>query len=299
MIHKLSELIERAKNKPRKKIAVAAAEDEPVMKALKSALEQGIATPVLVGDKAKIEKIAKAIDFDLSDIQIVHNDKGATESARIAVSLVKSGEADILMKGFVSTGALLRAVLNKENGLRKGSVLSHVAFFESPHYHKLLGVTDAAMNMDPDFAAKVHILNNAVEACHKIGIDNPKVAVIAAVEVVNAKMEATVHAAMLKTMSDRKQFNGCIVDGPLAIDNAINKEAAEHKGIESVVAGDCDMILAPNLEAGNMFYKSLNFLGGASVAAVIMGAAVPIVLTSRADSESSKMHSIALAAAMD
>lgn len=299
MIHKLSELIERAKNKPRKKIAVAAAEDEPVLKALKSALEQGIATPVLVGDKAKIEKIAKAIDLDLSDIQIVHNDKGATESARIAVSLVKSGEADILMKGFVSTGALLRAVLNKEEGLRKGSVLSHVAFFESPHYHKLLGVTDAAMNMDPDFATKVHILNNAVEACHKIGIDNPKVAVIAAVEVVNSKMEATVHAAMLKTMSDRKQFNGCIVDGPLAIDNAINKEAAEHKGIDSVVAGDCDMILAPNLEAGNMFYKSLNFLGGASVAAVIMGAAVPIVLTSRADSDSSKMHSIALAAAMD
>ena len=299
MIHKLSELIERAKNKPRKKIAVAAAEDEPVLKALKSALEQGIATPVLVGDKAKIEKIAKAIDLDLSDIQIVHNDKGATESARIAVSLVKSGEADILMKGFVSTGALLRAVLNKEEGLRKGSVLSHVAFFESPHYHKLLGVTDAAMNMDPDFDTKVHILNNAVEACHKIGIDNPKVAVIAAVEVVNSKMEATVHAAMLKTMSDRKQFNGCIVDGPLAIDNAINKEAAEHKGIDSVVAGDCDMILAPNLEAGNMFYKSLNFLGGASVAAVIMGAAVPIVLTSRADSDSSKMHSIALAAAMD
>ena len=299
MIHKLSELIERAKNKPRKKIAVAAAEDEPVLKALKSALEQGIATPVLVGDKAKIEKIAKAIDFDLSDIQIVHNDKGATESARIAVSLVKNGEADILMKGFVSTGALLRAVLNKEEGLRKGSVLSHVAFFESPHYHKLLGVTDAAMNMDPDFDTKVHILNNAVEACHKIGIDNPKVAVIAAVEVVNSKMEATVHAAMLKTMSDRKQFNGCIVDGPLAIDNAINKEAAEHKGIDSVVAGDCDMILAPNLEAGNMFYKSLNFLGGASVAAVIMGAAVPIVLTSRADSDSSKMHSIALAAAMD
>ena len=299
MIHKLSELIERAKNKPRKKIAVAAAEDEPVMKALKSGVEQGIATPVLVGDKVKIEKIAQAIDFDLTDIQIVHNDKGPAESARVAVSLVKSGQADILMKGFVSTGALLKAVLDKENGLRKGQVLSHVAFFESPYYHKLLGVTDVAMNMDPDFSTKVHILNNAVEACHKIGIDIPKVAIVAAVEVVNPKMEATVHAAMLKTMSDRKQFTGCIVDGPLALDNAISKEAAEHKGIESVVAGDCDMILAPNLEAGNMFYKALNFLGGASVAAVIMGATVPIVLTSRADSESSKMLSIALAAAMD
>ena len=299
MIHNLSELIERAKNKPKKKIAVAAAEDEPVLKSLKSSIEKGIVTPVLIGDKAKIEKIALAIDFDLSDVQIVHNDKGPTESARIAVSMVKSGEADILMKGFISTGALLKAVLDKENGLRKGQILSHVAFFESPYYHKLLCVTDVAMNIDPDFNTKVHILNNAVEACHNIGIDNPKVAVVAAVEVVNPKMEATVHAAMLKTMSDRNQFQGCIVDGPLALDNAVNKEAAQHKSIVSDVAGDCDVILAPNLEAGNMFYKSLNFLGGASVAAVIMGAAVPIVLTSRSDSDSSKMLSIALAAAMD
>ena len=246
-----------------------------------------------------IEKIAQAIDFDLSDVQIVHNDKGPNVSAQIAVSMVKSGEADILMKGFVSTGGLLKAVLDKENGLRKGKILSHVAFFESPHYHKLLCVTDVAMNMDPDFDTKVHILNNAVEACHKIGIEIPKVAVVAAVEVVNPKMEATIHAAMMKTMSDRKQFTGCIVDGPLALDNAINKEAAHHKGIVSDVAGDCDVILAPNLEAGNMFYKALNFMGGATVAAVIMGAAVPIVLTSRSDSESSKMFSIALAAAMD
>lgn len=299
MIHKLSELVERAKNKPIQKIAVAAAEDDAVLKSLKSGVKEGIIAPLLVGDKAKIQEIAQVIDFDLSNIQIVHNDKGVTESARIAVSLVKNGEADILMKGFVSTGALLKAVLDKENGLRKGKVLSHVAFFESPHYHKLLGVTDVAMNIDPDFDTKVHILNNAVEAYHKIGINTPKVAVVAAVEVVNPKMEATIHAAMLKTMSDRKQLRGCIVDGPLALDNAVSKEAAQHKGIESLVAGDCDMIVVPNLEAGNMFYKALNFLGGASVAAVIMGASVPIVLTSRADSESSKMLSIALAAAMD
>jgi phosphate butyryltransferase len=153
--------------------------------------------------------------------------------------------------------------------------------------------------MDPDFNTKVHILNNAVEACHNIGIEIPKVAVVAAVEVVNPKMEATVHAAMMKTMSDRKQFTGCIVDGPLALDNAVNKEAAHHKGIVSEVAGDCDVILVPNLEAGNMFYKALNFMGGATVAAVIMGASVPIVLTSRSDSGSSKMYSIALAAAMN
>lgn len=299
MIHKLSELINRAKSKPKRRIAVAAAEDEPVLKSIMAAMKEGIITPILIGNKVEIHKIAHTIDFDLSNIQIVHNDKDANESARIAVSMVKSGEADILMKGFVSTGLLLKAVLDKENGLRKGKILSHVAFFESPHYHKLLCVTDVAMNMDPDFDTKVHILNNAVEACHNIGIEIPKVAVVAAVEVVNPKMEATVHAAMMKTMSDRKQFTGCIVDGPLALDNAVNKEAAHHKGIVSEVAGDCDVILVPNLEAGNMFYKALNFMGGATVAAVIMGASVPIVLTSRSDSGSSKMYSIALAAAMN
>ena len=207
MIYKLSELTEKAKNKPKRKIAVAAAEDEPVLKAIKAAMQEDIAIPLLIGDRAEIERIARAIDFDLSGVQIIHNDKGATESARIAVSMVKSGQADILMKGFVSTGTLLKAVLDKENGLRKGKILSHVAFFESPHYHKLLCVTDVAMNIDPDFDTKVHILNNAVEACHKIGIATPKVAVVAAVEVVNPKMEATVHAAMMKTMSDRKQLD--------------------------------------------------------------------------------------------
>ena len=299
MIHKLSELTEKAKNKPKRRIAVAAAEDEPVLKSIKAAMQDGIVTPILVGNKSEIEKVAQSIHFDLNGVEIVHNDKGADVSAKIAVSLVKKGEADILMKGFVSTGALLKAVLDKENGLRKGNVLSHVAFFESPYYHKLLCVTDVAMNVAPDFDTKVHILNNAVDACHKIGISTPKVAVIAAVETVNPKMEATVHAAMLKTMSDRKQLKGCIVDGPLAIDNAIDKHAAEHKGIVSDVAGDCDVILAPNIESGNMFYKALNFLGGATAAAVIMGAAVPIVLTSRSDSETGKMLSIALAAAMD
>ena len=299
MIHKLFELVERAKSKPKRKIAVAAAEDEAVLKSLKSAMKEKIITPILIGNKAEIERIALSIDFDLTDIVIVDNNKGATVSAQLAVAMVKSGEADILMKGLVSTGSLLRAVLDKENGLRKSQILSHVAYFESPYYHKLLCVTDVAMNIAPDFDTKVHILNNAVGACHKIGIKTPKVAVVAALETVNPKMEATVHAAMMKTMNDRKQFSGCIVDGPLAIDNAINKEAALHKGIVSEVAGDCDVILVPDIEAGNMFYKALSFLGGAKVAAVIMGATVPIVLTSRSDSEENKMLSIALAAAMD
>lgn len=299
MIHKLSELIDRAKDKPKQRIAVAAAEDKAVLMSIRDAYKKAIVEPILIGDKAKMEAIAQTVDLDLSNIQIVHNDEGAAASANLAVSMVKNGEADVLMKGFVSTSTLLKAVLDKENGLRKGKIISHVAFFESPYYHKLLCVTDVAMNIDPDFDTKVNILNNAVEACHKIGISTPKVAVVGAVETVNPKMEATVHASMLKTMSDRKQFEGCIVDGPLALDNAVNKEAANHKGIVSDVAGDCDVILVPNLEAGNMFYKALNFMGGAMVGAVIMGASVPIVLTSRSDSEQSKMFSIALAAAMD
>lgn len=298
MIKNLYELIEKAKNNIPKGIAVAAAEDEAVLNAIRTAVEEKIVSPILVGDKNEIERIAKSINFDVSNINIIDNQEGANQSAEIAVEQVRAGKASILMKGNIPTGTLLKAVLNKEKGLRRSEVLSHVAFFESPYYHKLLGVTDVAMNIAPDINAKVHILNNAVEACRKIGIETPKVAVIAAVETVNPKMPATIDAAMLKVMNERGQIRNCVVDGPLAIDNAISKEAAIHKNIESEVAGDCDIILAPDIEAGNMFYKALSFLGGASVAAVIMGATVPIVLTSRSDNDKSKLLSIALAAAM-
>ncbi len=193
---------------------------------------------------------------------------------------------------------MLKAVLDKENGLTKGSTLSHFALIESPYYHKLFGITDAAMNILPGFDEKVQILNNAVEVFHRLGIKNPKVAVVGPLEVVNPKIESTTHAAMLTVMNKRGQIQGCIVDGPFAIDNAVSKEAAEHKGIISDVAGDADILLAPDLNSGNILYKTLMFLGGGTSAAVIMGARVPIVLTSRADDERSKMMSIALAAAM-
>ncbi|HPK04366.1 MAG TPA: phosphate acyltransferase, partial [Bacteroidales bacterium] len=188
--------------------------------------------------------------------------------------------------------------LDKENGLRKGAVLSHVALFETQFYHKLLGVTDAAMNVAPEFDDKVSLVKNAIEVFHKLGMKEPKVAVIGAVETVNPKMEATVHAAMLTQMNRRKQIKGCIIDGPLALDNAVSAESAQHKGIVSDVAGDVDLIVTPDINSGNILYKALNFLGGATTAAVIMGARVPIVLTSRADSERSKLMSIALAAAI-
>ena len=297
-IKSLSTFIEIAKQKITRKLVVAAAADEPVLIAVKNAYQEGIIIPILVGEKTLIEKIAKKNEFDISKIEIF-NEPDAVKASVKAVSFIKEGKAEVLMKGLVSTGVLLKAVLDKENGLKKGASLSHIAFFESPYYHKLLAVTDAAMNVYPEFNDKVDILKNAIEVFHKLGIENPKVAIVCAVETVNEKMPPTIHAAMLTMMNKRGQITGCIVDGPLALDNAISKEAAHHKGIKSEVAGDADLILTPNIESGNILYKSLNFLGGAVTAAIIIGAKVPIVLTSRADSDRSKLLSIALAAAME
>lgn len=294
----LQSFVEIAKNKKKRRLVVAAAADEHVLIAVKQAAEEGIIEPILVGDKNKVEAICKTIGFDLKDIEIIGIPDDSQASVK-AVSLVREGKAEILMKGLVSTGTLLKAVLDKDNGLRKGALLSHIALFETVYYHKLFCITDVALNIAPDIDQKVEIIHNAIEAFHKLGIKNPKVAVIGAVEIVNPKMEATVHAALLTQMNKRGQIKGCIIDGPFALDIAVSKEAALHKGIVSEVAGDCDIILVPDINSGNIFYKSLNFLGGATSAALIVGATVPIVLTSRSDSEKSKMFSIALAAAMD
>jgi phosphate butyryltransferase len=271
MIQKLAEVVEMAKAKRKRKIAVAAAADYDVLEALKNAEKNGIVEPVLVGIKPKIEKICQEIDYDISKYEIIHVEDKFQASLQ-AAQLIREGRADILMKGMVSTGQLLKAVLDKEHGLRKGSILSHVAIFESPYYHKLLGITDAAMNVAP--------------------------AVVGAVETVNQRMESTMHAATLSMMNKRQQITGCIIDGPLALDNAVSKKAAQVKNIESDVAGNVDIVVAPDINGANFLYKALNFLGGASTAAVIMGAKVPIVLTSRADSEKSKFLSISLAAAI-
>ena len=297
MISKVSELVDMAKAKRKRKIAVAAAGDYDVLEALKNAESYDIVEPVLVGIRSKIEEISKDIGYDISKHEIIDiEDK--FEASLHASQLIRDGQADILMKGLVSTGVLLKAVLNKEHGLRKGAILSHVAIFETPYYHKLLGITDAAMNVAPTFEDKIAIINNAVEVFHLLGEPNPKVAVVGAVETVNQRMESTMHAATLSMMNKRKQITGCIIDGPLALDNAISKKAAEVKHIQSDVAGDVDIIVAPDINGANFLYKSLNFLGGATAAAVIMGAKVPIVLTSRADSEKIKFYSIALAAAI-
>ena len=293
----LNDIVELAKGKETRRLVVAAAADRPVLEAVKNAAQEGIIIPVLVGNKPEIERISKEINFDLSNIDIYEENNPAQASVK-AVSLIREGKADILMKGLVSTAPLLKAVLDKENGLRKASTLSHFALIESPYYHKLIGVTDAAMNIAPEFNEKVNIINNSIEVYHRLGNKNPKVAIIGPLEVVNPKIESTTHAAMLTVMNQRGQIKGCTIDGPFAIDNAVSKEAAEHKGIVSEVAGDTDILVAPELNSGNILYKSLMFMGGCTSAAVIMGAKVPVVLTSRADTDKSKMMSIALAAAM-
>ncbi len=298
MLNRLDELTERARSGRIRRLVVAASADEPVLDAVRIASEDGIVVPILIGDVEKTKELCQRIGFNIEGIELVEASDGYRASC-LAVEMIRNGRADIMMKGHVSTGPLLKAILDKEQGLRKGGLLSHVALFETPHYHKLIGVTDAAMNVAPTFEEKVEIVRNGVDAFHKLGISEPKVAALGAVETVNPKMEATTHAAMLTMMNRRGQIKGCLVDGPLALDNAVSKEAATHKGIHSEVAGDADILLAPDINSGNILYKSLGFLGGAVSAAVLMGAQVPVVLTSRSDSNRSKLLSISLAAAME
>ncbi len=291
----LNTFLEIAAGKPKKKIAVAAAEDQPVLEAVSSAYNNGIIEPILVGNEKTIKEISEKINFSLKGITLI-NETAPVKSSKICVELIREDKAQIIMKGMVNTADYLRAILDKDNGLRSGNLLSHIGFFETKSYHKLLALTDAAQNIAPTLEEKIDIINNAVNCYHKLGVMEPKIAAIAAVETVNPKMEATIHAALLTMMNKRKQIKGCIIDGPLGFDNAVSKEAAEHKGIKSDVAGDADLLFAPNIEVGNAIYKSFTYFGNATVAAIMLGAIVPVVLTSRTDTESSKLMSISLAA---
>lgn len=294
---KLENLEDIAKKKGTKKIVVAVAQDEDVLKALQKAQQTSLVIPVLVGDKHLIEKSAQKAAFDISNIEII-DEPDAVAACNRAVGLITEKNIPVLMKGLVSTSTLLKAFLNKENNLTKGNLLSHVALFESPYYHKVFCVTDAAMNIQPGLEEKISIITNAVNLYHQLGIQMPKLAILAAVETVNPKMEATLHASILREMNEKGQIEGCIIDGPFALDNAVSKEAAKHKGIISKVAGDADILVVPDLNSGNILYKALCFMGGAVSAALVTGADIPIVLTSRADSDRSKYLSIVLAAAL-
>jgi phosphate butyryltransferase len=294
MITNFSELLKAAKHGPSRKIAVAAAEDSEVISAIKDAYEAGIAHAILVGDKVKIAELAQNQGFDLESCEVLHEpDKIA--AARTAVRLVRNGHAQMLMKGLIGTADILRAVLDKEEGLRTGRVLSHVAIIEVPTYHKLLFMTDGGQNIAPTLEQKAQITQNAVDLARTLGVKTPKVAPIAALELVNPKMPATVDAAELTAMAQRGEIENCVVHGPLALDGAISAEAAAHKGIESPVAGDVDVLVVPAIEVGNVFYKAMVYLAQAKVAGLIAGASAPIVLTSRSDSHEAKLLSIAAA----
>ncbi|MED2037711.1 phosphate butyryltransferase [Bacillus wiedmannii] len=292
---KLEHLIDQAAGQPKKTVAVAVAEDHEVIEAVAKAIKLQLAQFRLYGNQEKIMGMLQEHGLPTSEHIEVIAAASSAEAAELSVKAVRNGEADVLMKGNIPTANILKAVLNKEWGLRKGSALSHVAAFEVPNYDRLIFVTDAAMNIAPDVTQKAAIIQNTVEVAQAIGIDLPKVAPIAAVEVVNPAMQATIDAAMLTQMNRRGQIKNCVVDGPLALDNAVSQIAAEHKGIASDVAGKADILLVPTIEAGNVLYKSLVYFADAKVGAMIAGAKAPIVLTSRADSAETKVYSLALA----
>ena len=274
--------------------AVAHPCEETALAGAVQASELGLIRPILVGPEAKIREIAKANEISLDQIRIVDAPHSHAAAAK-AVELVRRGEAELLMKGSLHSDELLGAVVSRETGLRTGRRISHVFIMDVPTYHKVLMVTDAAINIAPSLEDKVDICQNAIDLAVSLGLERPKIAILAAVETVNSKMRSTLDAAALCKMADRGQIRGGLLDGPLAFDNAINLEAARIKGIKSDVAGDPDILLVPDLESGNMLAKQLSFLANADSAGLVLGARVPIILTSRADSVRSRIASCAVA----
>lgn len=296
VLKSLNDLRTIVAGQPIKKLVVAAAQDQHSMGAVVKAWKDNVIEPILVGDKESILNISAENNYDISGASIVH-EPDIEMATQLSVKMVNNHQGDILMKGKVGTSTLLKCVLNKEWGLRTGKLLSHFALFEVDTYPKVIAVTDVAMNISPNLQDKIAIINNSVGCLMKLGYQMPKVAILGAVEMVNENMEATLDAALLSKMNQRDQIRNCIIDGPLAFDNAVSLESAKHKGIRSEVAGDTDLLLMPDIEVGNVLYKSLVFFAKARVAAVILGARVPIVLTSRSDSEQAKFDSILLSAA--
>ncbi|MBU1143374.1 MAG: bifunctional enoyl-CoA hydratase/phosphate acetyltransferase [Firmicutes bacterium] len=295
MIRTMDDIVKRAQLLKPKVLVVAAAADEHVLEAVHMAKEAHIITPILIGDQKEIEDIFRKLKITKTDYIII--DQSDTQKAcEESVKLVSRGKGDILMKGFVDTSVILKAALDRDYGLRTPNRLSHVSVMEIPNYHKILMMSDGAMNIDPDVDIKQEIIENGVQILHAIGIKNPKVGCLAAVEKVNPKMQSTLDAQELILRNQNDRIKGCTIGGPFALDNAINKEAALHKGVTDPMAGDVDFLLMPQIESGNIFYKAMMFLANSRSASVIAGAKKPIVLTSRADSTESKYYSIALAA---
>jgi len=292
---RFAEVLQRINEYPVKHVAVACADEVSVLQSVVEARRQAIATYTLVGDKARILEIAEAEGLEVDGDNIIDEPDDVT-AARKAVELVSSGQAEILMKGLIHTDDFLRAVLDKEVGLRAGTVMSHVFVLQVEELDRFLLVTDGAMNISPDLEQKAEIIMNAIHLADILGIEQPRVACLAAVEVVNPAMPATVEAASLAKMSERRQYSpSAIVDGPLALDNAISALAAKTKRISGPVAGKADILLVPDIESGNMLAKAFVFMQNGVAAGVLLGASAPVVLTSRADPTQNKLMSIALA----
>jgi len=297
-IRNLDQLVQDLKNKPSRKVAIAAGHDPNTIAAAARAASENIADITLVGDSERIRKLCTEFGLDAGGFNIVHEDDVVTAGAK-AVAMVRSGQADVLMKGLIATSDYMKQILNKETGLLPpGNVLSHVTVLELPAYikshGKLLFVADVAIIPKPDVEAKAQILNFCVQAANSFGIETPRAAIIAATEKVSDRMKATVHAAELKRRYVDGEITGCIVDGPLALDVALSPKACEIKGLDSAVGGQADILVFPNIETGNVFYKASTLLSNARLAAAVVGTSAPCVLTSRADDEESKFLSIAM-----
>ena len=296
MSKSFDDLLSKVSGCSKKKVSVAVAQDGPVLEAVEEARKRGIADAILVGDLSKMQPIADELGIDLSNYEVI-DEADMVLAARKAVELVHNGEADMYMKGLIDTKSFLKSVLDKEVGLRTDKTLSHVCVFDVMNHDGLLFLTDVAFLPYPTLEEKVSIIENTVEIAHACGIENPKVAPIAAVEVVNPKMPVTVEAAELTKMCEEGKITGCIVDGPLSLDLAIDREAAKHKGAEGrKIVGDADVLLFPDIHAGNITYKALTHLSDCKNGNILTGTKAPVILTSRSDSTEVKVNSLALGA---
>lgn len=294
MLQNFIEAKAKVKSFPKRRVAVVGAGDIDVIEAVFDAKNEGLIEPIFIDSKEKILK-ANSDKFDLSGIEII-DEREKIPQCQAGIKLVKENRAEILMKGLIPTPILFKEVLNKETGLRFGKLLTHIGIIKTPNYHKMLIMTDGGIVIAPTLDDKIAILENASVVAKALEIEKPKVAVISAVETISTNMQSTVDAAILTKMYERGQLPGFIVDGPLAMDNAVSKEAAQHKGIKSEVSGDPDILLMPNIESGNIFYKTLVYLGGgADTAGIVIGAKVPLVVPSRSDSPQNKLNSIIMA----
>ncbi len=295
-MRKLEDIVKSLKKTENMKLVVVCGDDPHTIEAVARAVKENIVDATLVGDREKIEQVCQRFNIDHNIFKII-DVKDREEAVNVGAELVwGEGEGDIFMKGLVDTPVYMRAIIRKEKESSKDLLISHTTVVESPYYHKLLFLSDVAVIPEPDLYQKIKMIEYSVEIAHFFGIEKPKVAILSSLEKVSDKVPSTIDGAILSMMNKRGQIKGCIVDGPLAFDLAVSKESKEIKKVESEVAGDADVLIFPNIEAGNICYKSLTKLGDATIAAVVTGAKHPCVLTSRGDTEDSKYYSIALAA---